>query len=155
MVNISKISYGGTAAIVTSMALIVGLDAATATKASIVSALLAVALADNLTDSLSIHIYQESERLEAHAAFTATLTNFATRFVVSLSFVLIVVLLPIAFAIGLSLIWGLVLLVALTYFLARTRGVSASLEVAKHVAVAIAVIAASRGIGLWIAAHFS
>jgi hypothetical protein len=56
--KVSSLSFGCTAAIVTSLALIVGLDAARATKAAIVSGLLIVALADNLTDALSMHIYQ-------------------------------------------------------------------------------------------------
>jgi hypothetical protein len=40
------------------MALVVGLDAATATKAQVVGALLIIGIADNLTD-----IYQEAQRL--------------------------------------------------------------------------------------------
>ena len=92
MIKPTRISFGGTAAIVTSMALIAGLDAAHAGRATMVSALLIAAVADNLTDSLSVHTYQESERLEQREAFVGTLTNFATRFIVCLSFVLIVVL---------------------------------------------------------------
>ena len=61
--KISRISYGGTAAIVTSMALITGLNTVGTGKSTLITALLIVALADNITDSLSIHIYQESERL--------------------------------------------------------------------------------------------
>jgi hypothetical protein len=93
MIKTTRISFGGTAAIVTSMALITGLDAANARRASIVGALLIAAVADNLTDSLSVHLYQESERLEEREAFIGTLSNFATRFIVCLSFVLIVALL--------------------------------------------------------------
>ena len=61
--DLRGVSFGSPAAIVTSMALIVGLDAATATKAQVVGALLIIGIADNLTDSLSVHIYQEAERL--------------------------------------------------------------------------------------------
>src|ERR1017187_5090628 len=53
--QIRNFSFGATAAIVTSIGLIIGLDAATATKATILSGLLIVAIADNLTDSLSVH----------------------------------------------------------------------------------------------------
>lgn len=76
------------------MALIAGLDAAKTGRASMVSALLIAAVADNLTDSLSVHMYQESERLEQKEAFIGTLSNFVTRLLLCLSFVLIVVLLP-------------------------------------------------------------
>ncbi len=56
--TISRVSYGGMAAIVTSMALITGLKATGTAKPTLITALLIVALADNITDSLSIHIYQ-------------------------------------------------------------------------------------------------
>jgi hypothetical protein len=53
--KIGNVSFGGTAAIVTSVALIFGLDAATATKSTIVSGLLIVALADNSGVSPDAH----------------------------------------------------------------------------------------------------
>lgn len=146
--KMGNVSFGGTAAIVTSVALIFGLDAATATKTTIVSGLLIVALADNLTDALSMHVYQESERrLESREAFIATWSNFVTRLLLALTFVLLVVLLPIAGAVIASAAWGLLLLIALTWALARERKARFSVELAKHLAAALAVILASRGIG--------
>ena len=153
MVRITNFSYGGTAGIVASLSLIVGLDAATATKATIVSGLLVLALADNLTDALSIHMYQESEQLEARKAFKSVLFNFGTRFLVASSFVLIFVLLPVSGAVYLSVAWGLVLLASLTLFIARQRRASVISEVFKHISVALTVILVSRGIGGWIQGH--
>ena len=86
MFDLRGVSFGSPAAIVTSMALIVGLDAATATKAQVVGALLIIGIADNLTDSLSVHIYQEAERLAERQALRTTVCNFFARLVVSLSF---------------------------------------------------------------------
>lgn len=152
--KIANLSFGGTAAIVTSVALIFGLDAATATKSTIVSGLLIVALADNLTDALSMHVYEESKRrLPAREAFLATWSNFAARLAVALTFVLLVVLLPLASAVVASAIWGLGLLVALTWALARERRVGFAAELAKHVAAALAVIVVARGIGILITAQ--
>jgi len=153
MIKTTRISFGGTAAIVTSMALIAGLDAANAGRAAMVSALLIAAVADNLTDSLSVHMYQESERLEEKEAFIGTLTNFATRFIVCLSFVLIVTLFrEHAAAVG-GIVWGMSLLTVLTYILARHRKVSAMSELGKHLAVALVIVFVSKSIGHWITAH--
>lgn len=129
MLKTSRISYGGTAAIVTSMALVSGLGAAGATKPVVVSALLIAALADNLTDSLSIHIFQESEQLDQKEAFTGTVTNFVTRLLACLSFVLLVGLLPVSIAVEGTVVWGMSLLAALTYLVARERNVGVWLEV--------------------------
>ncbi len=65
MIKITRYSFGGTCAIVSPrMALITGLNAATATVSAIIGSLMIVVLADNLAASLRIHIYRESERLE-------------------------------------------------------------------------------------------
>lgn len=153
MIRPGRISFGGTAAIVTSMALIAGLEAANAGRASLISALLIAAVADNLTDSLSVHMYQESERFEQKDAFIGTLTNFGTRLIVCLSFVLIVVILPQHFAALWGIVWGLSLLAILTCILARYRRVSAISEVAKHLGVALIIIVVSGVVGRWIASH--
>ncbi|MDD5403918.1 MAG: hypothetical protein PHZ14_05190 [Sulfuricella sp.] len=152
MLKTSRISYGGSAAIVTSMALVSGLDAAGATKSVAVSALLVAALADNLTDSLSIHIFQESEQLEQKEAFAGTVTNFVTRLLVCLSFALLVGFLPISIAVESIIVWGMSLLAALTFMVARERKVGVLLEIAKHLLVAAAVIIVSKAIGHWISA---
>jgi hypothetical protein len=152
MVKPTRISFGGTAGIVTSMALLVGLNAANAGKATVIGALLVVAVADNLTDSLSVHMYQESERLEKREAFLGTLSNFATRFLVCLTFVGIVALFW-KHAVAIGIVWGMTLLSAMSYILARSRNVSSIIEIAKHVSVAVVVVLVSEGIGHWITAH--
>jgi hypothetical protein len=131
MLDPRKFSFGGTSAIVTSMGLIIGLGAAKAPPTTIVSGLLIVGVADNMTDSLSIHMHQEAEKLEERAAFKATLTNFVTRLLTAFSFVIIVLALP-KYASIIALAWGFLLLVGITYILARTRGVSPVREVVKR-----------------------
>jgi len=144
---IRNFSFGGVAGIVTSMGLIIGFDAITATKATMLAGLLIVALADNLTDSLSIHIYQESDRLEPRKALHATVTNFATRLSISVSFVALVLLLPMHTAVLASLGWGILLLVGLTYLVAMDRKLRVLPEVLKHLAAAAVVILTSKAIG--------
>ena len=152
MIELRKLSFGGPAAIVTGMGLIVGLDAATVAKSTILTSLLLVGIADNLTDSLSVHIYQESERLTERDAFRTTVANFFARFFVCITFIVILLLLPASTAIPVSMIWGFVLLSLLSCLLARRRGVGAVSEILKHGAVALAVIAVSRAIGAWLPA---
>ena len=148
--DLRKFSYGATSAVVTGMALVTGLDAANSSRLTIIAGLLIFALADNLSDSLSIHIYQESEHLDDSTAFRATLANYATRLCLSLSFVLIVVLAPVTIAVIVSIVWGSSILCIMTALLARTRGVSVATEIVKHLALAVTVIAASKGIGAWL-----
>ena len=152
MPRLRRVSFGGPAAIVTSTGLIVGLHTATVAKTAIAGSLLIFALADNLTDSLGVHIYQESERLAAREAFRTTVANFLTRLLLALSFIALVLLVPSPALIYLSVLWGLSLLSGLSYLLARARGVSPLSEIAKHCAVALAVVALSKLIGMGILA---
>jgi VIT1/CCC1 family predicted Fe2+/Mn2+ transporter len=154
MLNPRTFSFGGTSGVVTSIGLIIGLGAATAPRSAIISGLLIVALADNLSDSLSIHMYQEAEKLEERAALRTTLVNFVVRLFFAFTFVLIVALLPDSYAAIVALVWGFLLLGLLSYVLARVRGVSSLSEVSKHFGVAVVVIAVSRVVGLWILHHF-
>jgi VIT1/CCC1 family predicted Fe2+/Mn2+ transporter len=148
--DLPSVSFGSPAAIVTSMALIIGLDAATVTKAAMIGSLLIIGVGDNLTDSLSVHIYQESKRLAERQAFRTTLANYIARLVLSMSFVLLVFLLPRSFIIYVSIVWGFSLLSGLSYLLARARHVSAFPEIYQHVGVAIVVIVISKAIGVLI-----
>ena len=54
--GLRRVSFGGPAAIVTSIGLILGLNAATTSRVAIASSLPILALGDNLTDALSVHI---------------------------------------------------------------------------------------------------
>jgi hypothetical protein len=146
----SRISFGGTAAVVTSTALICGLSAVNTTKPIIISALLIAALADNLTDALSIHVFQESEQVSQHKVFSGTMTNFVARFLLSLSFMPIVGMLPAENTAKVAVIWGMSLLAILSFLVARERRVKPLPEVAKHLAAATAVIIASTLIPPWI-----
>jgi Na+-translocating ferredoxin:NAD+ oxidoreductase RnfD subunit len=155
VIKTSRISYGATAAVVTSTALISGLSAADATKSVIVSALLIAALADNLTDALSIHIFQESEHLDEKGAFSGTITNFLTRLLLCISFVFLVALFPFEHIAKVGMVWGTLLLATLTYMVARERNVKPLPEVLKHTLVAAMIIAVSIMIGHWIGAVLS
>jgi len=150
MIKTSRFSYGASAAVVTSTALITGLSAANTTRTVILTALLIAALADNLTDALSVHIFQESEQLDQTDAFTGTVTNFFTRLLLCISFAPAVAWFPVAHVAEGAILWGAVLLAILTYLVARERKVSPALEVVKHLMTASAVIAMSMLIGHWI-----
>ncbi len=145
--RLPSVSFGAASAVVTSMGMIVGFGTASVSKPTIIAGLLLVGLADNVTDSLSIHIYQESERLEQQAAFRATIGNFTTRLIISLSFIILVLTFSSAKMILACLIWGMLGLATLTWFVAKNRNANVVTEALKHLAVAAAVIAASVAIG--------
>ncbi|MFZ2455052.1 MAG: hypothetical protein WAX07_01040 [Candidatus Altiarchaeia archaeon] len=93
--DLSRYSFGATSAIITSLALIVGLAGAANPRASIVGALLVLAVADNVSDSLGIHVYRESQFRDHRGNRIYTISNFVTRLCITMLFVALVLFLPI------------------------------------------------------------
>ena len=150
----TRFSFGATSAIITNLGIITGLDTLTHPKLSIIGALLVIALADNLSDTFGIHIYQESEYLGTKEVWLSTLTNFFTRLFVSLTFILLIILLPIQLAAICSVVWGLLILTIMTYIISRQRKMSPYSAILAHTIVAVLVITAGHFIGAFLVAQF-
>jgi len=151
----TRFSFGATAAIITNLGLIAGLRTGVHAKISIIGAMLVIALADNISDSVGIHIYQESECLDIRETWVSTLTNFLTRVLVSLTFIFLVFFLPLKLAVWFSLIWGLLLLGFMSYKIAKDRGVNHYTAILEHVGIALLVILASNYAGKFIIGKFN
>jgi hypothetical protein len=152
--NLENYIFGSTAAIITNVSLIAGLGSAQAGRIAVLGGILTIAVADNISDSLGIHMYKETEGCGERFSFLATVLNFMARLFISLSFIAIVLGFSAAQAWIVAMGWGLILLILLSYLIARRNRENAWLEISKHVAVAICVIAASRYIGYLIAKFF-
>jgi len=147
MVTINKFSIGATAAITTSMGLIAGLTQGDTAKTSIITGLLIIAIADNISDSLGIHIYKESEGASRQDINSYTYGNFIVRLFLSFTFVLIVLLFSSHTALIVSSVWGLVLLAILSYLIAIKKKTNPVREVVWHVVVALMVIVVCKLLG--------
>jgi len=150
----TKFSFGATSAIITNLGLITGLRTGQYAKLGIIAGIIIIALVDNIADSVGIHIYQEAECLKTKEVWLSTLTNFLTRILVSLTFVLLVAFLPIKAAVICALIWGLLLLSYLSYTIAINRKVNPYLAVFEHIVIAVLVIAVSNLLGAFVISKF-
>lgn len=143
----TKFSFGATSAIITNLGLISGLWTGAHPKLAIVGAMLLIAVADNISDSFGIHIYQESELLSTKEIWISTITNFLTRIFVSLTFILLVMILPIKPAVFISIAWGLLLLAALSYTIAKGEKINPYFALLEHIGIAIVVVVLSNYVG--------
>ena len=150
----TRFSFGATSAIVTNLGIITGLETLTHPKLSIIGALLVIALADNLSDSFGIHIFQESEDVSKKEVWLSTFTNFLARLLVSLTFIVPVIVLPVKIAVVCSLIWGLLLLAVTTYMISKQRKINPYPAIAAHIIIAVLVVIASNLIGAFVIARF-
>jgi VIT1/CCC1 family predicted Fe2+/Mn2+ transporter len=143
----TRFSFGATSGIITNLGLISGLGAAADSRKAIIGSILVIAVADNISDSLGIHFFQESERVGEPEVWLSTLTNYLARLLVSLTFVAFIAVLPLKIAMLCSVAWGVLLLVGLSVLIARAREERALPTILEHVAIAAVVILASRYVG--------
>ena len=70
-------SFGMTSGIITTLGLMVGLNAGTQSKLAVIGGILTIAIADAFSDALGIHISEESEGRHTHKQiWAATLATF-------------------------------------------------------------------------------
>jgi vacuolar iron transporter family protein len=147
IIDISKFSMGMTAAITTSLGLIAGLTQGNGEKTAIITGLLIVAIADNISDSLGIHIYKESEGALRKETDSATYGNFLVRLLLVSIFILIVLLFSPYMAFLISSLWGLFLLAVLSYSIAKSKKTNPLSEIVLHLTAAVLVIVGSKLLG--------
>lgn len=149
------LSFGLTSGIITTMGLMVGLNSSTSSKAAILGGIVTIAIADAFSDSLGIHISEESENVHTgKEIWQSTLSTFFFKFIFALTFVVPIILTDLSTAIVVNIVWGLSILGIFSYRIAKAQNVKPLNAVAEHLAIAIAVIILTHNIGHWIAAAF-
>lgn len=141
-------SFGLTSAIITTLGLMVGLNAGTHSEVAVLSGILTIAIADAFSDALGIHISEESEnRHGTREIWESTAITFLSKFVFASSFIVPLFLFPLSVAVVVAVVWGFSLLAGLSFLLARAGRVRAWPVIAEHLAIATAVILTTHALG--------
>jgi VIT1/CCC1 family predicted Fe2+/Mn2+ transporter len=142
------ISFGLTSAVITTLGLMIGLEAGTGSKLAVAVGIITIAIADGLSDALGVHLVKESENNISHKeVWQATGYTFFYKFIFTLSFLIPVLLLPSPWATLVAIFWGLLILIFLNYYIAKTKGVNATKMILEHLSISILVIALSWLVG--------
>ena len=145
--DLSKFSFGATSSTVTSLGVIFGFLLSGNPRAYVIASLLVIAVADNVADSLGIHIYRESTSSKKENTRMFTLSNFMTRFGITFTFVLLFASLPIVWAAVSCTVIGFGILIFLSYLIAEQRKTNKLTQIVTHLGVAIPVIIISYFLG--------
>ncbi len=153
------LSFGLTSAVITTLGLVVGLNASTSSQAIVLGAILIIAIADAFSDALGIHMSEESEGVHTpREVWTSTLSTFISKFVFALTFAFPFLLVPSLIdmqgAIIADVAWGFLLLAVFSYRMAKRLNDNAAHVVAEHLGVAILVIALTQAVGSAIRSYF-
>jgi len=113
--------------------------------------ILTIAIADAMSDALGMHIAEESKNNGVVSEiWESTIATFGAKFLIALTFVVPVLLLPLEEAMTVSVMWGILLLAVLSYLLARAQQIPAWKVIAEHLVIGVSVIASTHYVGDWI-----
>lgn len=148
--------FGLTSGIITTLGIIVGLHSGTHSKIVVLGGILTIAIADAFSDALGIHISEESENKHTtKEIWESTTATFVSKFVFALTFIIPILLFELSIAIVVSVSWGLFILGALSFIVAKLQHAKPWKVVAEHLVIAVVVIIAAHYVGDWIAATFA
>jgi VIT1/CCC1 family predicted Fe2+/Mn2+ transporter len=144
------LSFGLTSGVITTLGLMIGLDSGTNSKQIVISGILIIAIADALSDALGIHISQESNSNKQQSIWESTLATFLSKFLISLTFIIPILLFDLQLAIYLNLTWGLILLTILSFYIAKNQNEKPINVILEHLTITILVVITTYYIGLWL-----
>jgi len=149
------LAFGLTSGVITTLGVMIGLDTATSLRMAVIAGILTVAISDAFSDALGIHISQEASDTNTHSqVWQATIATFLTKLITALTFLIPILLFPLQTAIIINLVWGLLLITAFNYYLAKSRNESPIKTIAEHLGIAIIVIIITYYIGKLISIYF-
>ena len=157
---ITGISFGLTTAVITSLGMIVGIHSATSSKLAVVTGIVVMAIADGLSDAVSLHTAEEAEVEKGRGKHTpkeiwlTTLVAFLSISGFTLTFAIPILLFPLETALFLAIAWGMLLLVLVNFYIAQIRKENPIKLISEHILLAIFVIIVSHLVGNLIAMAF-
>lgn len=147
--------FGLASGIITTLGVVVGLNAGTHSRLVVLGGIFTIAVADALSDAFGIHLSEESEGVHtARQVWEATVSTFLSKFAFALTFALPVLFLDLPLAIAVSVAWGFLAIAAASLFIGRGESTKTWKVVAEHLLIAAAVVVATHFVGAWTAAAF-
>lgn len=148
-------SFGLTSGVITTLGLIVGLDAGTNSRLAVIGGIITIAIADAFSDAFGIHMSQESENEHSDKEILeSTLSTFFSKLVFALTFLIPILLLKLQTGVIISVAWGFLLLTILNYNLAIREKLNPFKTIMNHLSIAVIVVIATYLVGKWIAMVF-
>ncbi len=140
------LGFGLSSAVIATLAIIVGMHAGTNLKHAVISAVLVIAFADSLADSLAVYFSEKEGNKEKDVILT-TVTAFFTKLIFALTFLIPIFIFDLHVAIWVDIFYGFIVLTIYSFSLAKNTHKGIAKTITLHILLAIVVITASQGIG--------
>lgn len=150
------LSFGLTSGTITTLGLMIGLNAGTGSKMVVLGGILTIAIADSFSDALGIHMSEESNKNHKHSeVWESTIATFLAKFLFTCTFIIPVLLFDLNTAIIISLTWGLLLLSFFSYYIGKKGPEPTWKVIFEHITIAVIVIVLTNYIGEFIGKTFN
>ncbi|MFA5174139.1 MAG: VIT1/CCC1 transporter family protein [Candidatus Pacearchaeota archaeon] len=144
-------NFGITSGIITTLGLIIGLNAGTHSRLVVIGGILTIAVADAFSDSLGMHLSEESVKKESEKnVWRATVSTWLFKFIFASLFIIPFLLFELDTGIIISIVWGLLVISFLSYRIAKSRKIKSYKVILQHLIIAIIVIIATFFIGKFV-----
>ena len=148
-------SFGLTSGIITTLGMMVGLHSSVGSRLVVLGGILSIAIADSFSDALGIHVSEEADNQKTNKeVWAATIATFISKIGFSSTFIIPILIFELTTAIWISIIYGLFLLSALSWFIAKSQKAKPHRVIAEHLLIAITVIIITHYVGNLIHAVF-
>jgi VIT1/CCC1 family predicted Fe2+/Mn2+ transporter len=117
---------------------------------AVIGGILTIAFADALSDSLGIHISEESTKKNPkykknrREIWESTFSTLFSKIFFALTFLIPILLLSLNIAVIVSTVWGLILISFFSYFIARFNKTKPYSVIIEHLTITIIVIILSK-----------
>jgi len=142
------LGFGLTSGVITTLGLIVGLDASTGSRLAVIAGIFVIAIADSLSDAMGIHMTEEAaHKTTQRQVWEATISTFLFKFIFALTFVVPFLFFSLVNSVVICIIWGLFLITVYSYHLAKNKKMAAYKVICEHLLLTVIVIGASYFVG--------
>jgi len=148
---LKSLSFGLTSGIITTLGFIISFYFATQSKILIIGGIITIAVADSFSDALGMHLSVESEnKYSTKEIWITTLITFASKALFTLTFIVPFILFADDTALIVCVLWAFLILILLSYILAKKQNKNPLHIIFEHVLISVFVIFATYFIGMWI-----
>jgi len=149
-VSIKKgLSFGLTSGVITTLGMVVGVNASTSSRLAVIAGIVAIAIADAFSDAVAMHVSEESEGIHSRGdVWEATMATFLAKFTFAMTFVIPIWFLPLDIAVLIDIVWGLSIMTVFNFLLARSQDERVLRVIFEHLAIAIVVVLITYIVGL-------
>ena len=150
------LGFGLTSSIITTLGVLVGLSVSTNSVKAVVAGILIVAVSDALSDSMGIHVAEETEGKKTNKAVWKTaLATLLSKIIFTSTFVVPVLIWPLNISVYVCIGWGLLLTVVFSFYIAKIQNVHAYKIAIEHISLTLFVIVLTYFVGQGVSMYLS